>query len=152
MDWDLRQITCTQLSMQMLTLPLKDIVRPSVGWIKTIRKALGMTSQQLGKRCGISKQRVSRIEQDEISGAITLATLEKLAKQLDCELVYGLVPKKDFRRTILVQAAKKARERLERVSHTMVLENQGTSEKERMEQLELLVKQILDKNIKSLWD
>jgi predicted DNA-binding mobile mystery protein A len=150
MDWGLRQITCGQLSVQIL--PLKEVVRPSIGWIKTIRKVLGMTSQQLGKRCGISKQRVLRIEQDEVLGVITLATLEKLAKQLDCELVYGLVPKKDFKRTILVQAGKKARERIERVSHTMVLENQGISEKEERQQLELLMKQILDKNIKSLWD
>ena len=85
MDWNLRRITCRQMMKQLEAIQKFNI--PAAGWVRTIRKALGMTSIQLAKKCGVSKVRILRIEQDEISGHTTLATLEKVAEQLGCRLI-----------------------------------------------------------------
>ena len=48
--------------------PLRDTMPPHKGWIRAIRDALGMTGEQLAKRLGVSKKRISRIEHDEVVG------------------------------------------------------------------------------------
>ncbi|VAX03953.1 hypothetical protein MNBD_GAMMA20-319, partial [hydrothermal vent metagenome] len=72
----------------------ESFVRPSRGWIKAIREALGMTTTQLAKRLGVVQSRTVAIEQAEAKGSITLNSLEKAANALDCRLVYALVPRK----------------------------------------------------------
>lgn len=72
---------------------LKDIPRPSAGWIKAIRSGLGMSLQQLGDKLGISRQSIQQIEQRESRGTITINTLQELASAMDMQLVYGFAPK-----------------------------------------------------------
>ncbi|WP_425361840.1 mobile mystery protein A [Candidatus Tisiphia endosymbiont of Mystacides longicornis] len=127
-------------------------ITPPTGWLKTIRKAIGMSTAQLAKKCAVSTQRILRIEQDEILGRTTLTTLEKTAEQLGCRLVYAFVPKKDFLKIIEEQAEKKALEKLNRISHSMVLEDQKVVNKMQKDQLDLLKDQLMRKNIKSLWE
>jgi predicted DNA-binding mobile mystery protein A len=110
-----------------------------------------MTTIQLAKRCGLSKQRILRIEQDEILGRTTLATLEKVAQQLECKLVYAFFPQKDLLQMIEDQAEQKALEKLVGISHSMKLENQKIAETIQKEQLELLKEKLIRENIKSLW-
>ncbi len=45
-----------------------------------MRQALGMTMQDLGERLGVIKQRVERIEKDEVSGKVTLQTMQETAR------------------------------------------------------------------------
>ena len=52
-----------------------------------------MTVRDLGRRLGIASSSVTRLEQREREGAITLAALRKAAAALDCELVYAVVPR-----------------------------------------------------------
>ncbi len=137
--------------MYQLT-PLNGFITPPTGWLKTIRKAIGMSTAQLAKKCAVSTQRILRIEQDEILGRTTLTTLEKTAEQLGCRLVYAFVPKKDFLKIIEEQAEKKALEKLNRISHSMVLEDQKVVNKMQKDQLDLLKDQLMRKNIKSLWE
>ena len=76
--------------------PLRNsqaFARPPRGWLKAVREALGLTSAQLGKRMGVSQPRILEIEKSEKSGSITLDTLERAANEMDCKLVYALVPK-----------------------------------------------------------
>jgi DNA-binding XRE family transcriptional regulator len=54
---------------------LSKLNHPEIGWVKTIREALGMNTRQLGKRCNVSSERIIRIESDEMEGRTTLATL-----------------------------------------------------------------------------
>ncbi len=70
--------------------------RPSRGWLKAIREALGMTTAQLGQRLGVVQSRVVAIEQAEAKGTVTLNSLEKAAQALDCRLVYALVPRQSL--------------------------------------------------------
>lgn len=72
---------------------LQRTATPRCGWTKTIRLALGMSSNALGERLGITAQGARKLEQAEASGAITLNTLARLAHGLDCELHYVFVPR-----------------------------------------------------------
>ncbi len=150
MDWNLRKLTCKQLMSQLQ--PLLIVKRPNVGWVQTIRKTLGMTNLQLARKCKLSKQRILRIEKDEILGRTTIATLDKIAEQLGCTLVYSFVPKKDLVAIIEEQAQKRALEILSRVAHSMILEEQKVDIAMQKEQIEWLKDQLMKQNIKSLWD
>lgn len=100
---------------------------PSLGWIRTIRQALGMSGSQLGRRIGVTKQAITAFEADERRGGITLAALRKVAAGLNCDLVYALVPRDSLSKTMEDAARAIARSELNRVRHTMSLEAQGTS-------------------------
>ena len=72
---------------------LQPTAAPRCGWTKTVRLALGMSSQALGERLGVTAQGVRKLEQAEASGNITLNTLARLANGLDCEVRYVFVPR-----------------------------------------------------------
>jgi predicted DNA-binding mobile mystery protein A len=104
---------------------LQGVVVPSSGWIKAIRKSLGMSMQQLGKKLNISKQGVFEIERREKEGAITLNSLKDVAHSMDMELVYGFVPKDGSLDALIERRAREiATQIVQRASHTMVLEGQ----------------------------
>jgi len=58
------------------------ILRPPKGWVKAIREALGMSTEQLATRTGVTKPRVYEIEKAEVSGSITLNSLKRAAHAL----------------------------------------------------------------------
>lgn len=66
---------------------------PRCGWAKTVRLALGMSSNALGERLGMTAQGARKLEQAEASGNITLNTLARLAHGLDCDVQYIFVPR-----------------------------------------------------------
>ncbi|RMA61359.1 putative DNA-binding mobile mystery protein A [Acidovorax sp. 100] len=72
---------------------LQPTATPRSGWTKTVRLALGMSSQALGERLGVTAQGARKLEQAEASGNITLNTLARLAHGLDCEVRYVFVPR-----------------------------------------------------------
>ncbi len=150
MDWKIRKLQGKQLDR--LLSPLGKLSCPKDGWVKTIRLTLGMTSKQLGKRIGVSSPRILKIEQDEVQERTTLATLKKLANVMDCEFVYGFVPRESLVSNIEKQALKKAKEQISRVSHTMALEDQRVEEKIKNEHIKILKEELLTKNIKRIWE
>ena len=66
---------------------------PRCGWTKTLRLALGMSSNALGERLGVTAQGARKLEQAEANGTVTLNTLARLAHGLDCEVHYMFVPR-----------------------------------------------------------
>jgi predicted DNA-binding mobile mystery protein A len=130
--------------------------RPREGWVKTLRKALGMTMQQLADRLHVSRSRVAQLEDSEQRQAITLRTLEKVAEAMDCKLVYALIPKKTLEGKTLEDLLKiKANEIAEKiiahVGHSMSLEKQSIEQKQQKEQKEALTKKLLEGPLKKLW-
>lgn len=130
-------------SREHLDERLKDfgsVVRyspPVRGWIRAIREALGMTTQQLARRLGIKQPSAVALEQSEVKGSIELATLRRVADALDCTLVYAFVPKQSLEETVRARARKFLRRRRAPVEHSMLLEDQkvqGKAEKERLEE------------------
>lgn len=99
--------------------------RPLLGWVKTLRNALGMTAAQLAKRMNVSQARVSNIESAEIEGTLTLNKLNGAAEALNCKLVYFLVPEKNLEEIVKEQAMKSVAESNKNVAHSMGLENQS---------------------------
>ena len=126
--------------------------RPSRGWIKAIREALGMTTAQLARRLGVSQPRVTAMEKGEIQGSLTLESLEKAAHAMDCRIVYALVPRKPLVDTVSEQAQRKARNKLASTSHSMVLEAQGVDRETETEQVERLARRLQAKAGAALWD
>ncbi len=100
--------------------------RPSDGWIRAVRKALGMSVRQLATRMGMSQQAVSQFEASELDDSVTLKTLRKAAEAMGCQFVYAIVPLSGSLQDIVrEQATQKAKEIATAVDHTMQLEAQG---------------------------
>lgn len=128
------------------------LARPPRGWIRAIRESLGMTTAQLAKRIGVSQPRAVAIEQAEKSGAITMESLERAARALDCELVYALVPRKPLEELAEDRALGVVKRRLARTGHSMALEDQSVAPEDEQEQLKRLQRRLLDGKGSALWD
>lgn len=126
--------------------------RPKQGWVRTLRKMLGMTTHQLASRLGVDRSRVLKIEQAETEDAVTLRTLRETARALQCELVYAFVPKESLSTILENQAKKIAKKRIRTVAHSMSLERQSTSPQFQKEQLDECVKNLLSGHRKHLWE
>jgi predicted DNA-binding mobile mystery protein A len=116
--------------------------RPPVrGWIKAVREALGMTTEQLGKRLGIKQPTLVAIEQSEAKGSIELATLRRVAEALDCTLVYALVPNKSLEAAVRDRARAFQRKRRAPIEHSMLLEDQSVKGKDTEAQLDEILRE-----------
>lgn len=124
---------------------------PPRGWIKAIREALGMTTAQLAKRLGVSQPRVVAIEKAEITGAITLETLGRVAQALDCRLICCLAPKMPLTELAASRAAMLARQRMQSTRHSMALEAQSVDAADEREQLRALARSLLEQPGSALW-
>lgn len=132
---------------------LKDLAIPSIGWIKAIRTALGMSLQQLASRLSITKQSAAEIEQREQDGSITLKSLREAARALDMELVYGLVPKDGSLEALIDRKARElATQIVSRTSHSMKLEDQENSSTRIKKAIEERTEELKREMPKSLWD
>lgn len=131
---------------------LKYFNPPVFGWIKAIRTSLGMSGRQLANRIGVTKQSISRIEQDEVAGAITIKTLRKVAEGLDCVLVYGFVPRTSLGNMVKERSEEVARDRLHRVNQTMTLERQEIKSESIEKIIEEDIKKMVEKMPRNLWD
>ena len=99
--------------------------RPPKGWLRAIRDALGMTTAQFARRLGVSQPRIIELEQSEVSGSVTLNTLQRAAEALGCRLVYTLIPEKPLAETVRERAELIAERQLKAVEQTMRLEDQS---------------------------
>ena len=114
---------------------------PVRGWIKAIREALGMTTQQLASRLGVRQPTVVGIEKSEERGNIELATLRRVAEALDCTLVYALVPNRPLEGTIRDRARAFERRRRSPIEHSMRLEDQSVKVKNNEARLDEVVRE-----------
>ena len=71
---------------------LRDIEVPERGWIATVRRALGMSAEQVAQRKGVSRNAVYQAERSEKDGAVSLKQMEMLAKAMGGRFVYAIVP------------------------------------------------------------
>src|SRR5580704_5310380 len=110
--------------------PLIKSARPPKGWLRAVRDALGMTTAQLGKHLGVSQPRIVELEQSEVSGRVTLNTLQRAAEALGCRLVYALVPDRPLADTVRERADLVAAREASAVSQTMRLEGQEVTDTE----------------------
>ena len=132
--------------------PLLKSQRPPKGWVRAIRDALGMTSAQLARRIGVSQPRVVELEQSEVSGSITLHSLQRAAEALGCRVVYALVPDEPLEKTVRERAEHVAGLRAATIEHTMRLENQAVNDKTAARKLREQLAEDLSRRPARLWD
>ncbi len=141
------------LDKRLSLLPNTDaLARPPRGWIRAIREALGMTSAQLAERLGIAQPSALGLEKAEASNAITIATLERAARALDCTLVYALVPRQPLEAIVRERALQVASERVRTIGHSMTLEDQRVGEDDERAHLERLMRKLIDGPGSALWN
>jgi predicted DNA-binding mobile mystery protein A len=104
----------------------REVPRPSKGWIRTIRQALGVSSGELARRLGTSRQLPLQLEKGEAEDRVTLKSLRAAGNALDCDLVYALVPRAGSMQELIENRARaEAKNRVLGVEHSMALENQA---------------------------
>ncbi|WP_370089979.1 mobile mystery protein A [Ekhidna sp.] len=132
---------------------LQDEAIPSIGWIKAIRTALGISLQQMANKLSITKQSAAEIEQREIEETITLKSLREAAIALDMNLVYGFVPKDGSLDHLIDRKARElATKIVSRTSTTMKLEDQENSEQRIRKAIEQRADELKREVPKILWD
>ncbi|MDQ0651604.1 helix-turn-helix domain-containing protein [Pseudomonas cedrina] len=124
---------------------------PQGGWLRSIRESLGRSLRAQAEIAGVSSVTLTKSERSEAEDRISLAQLRKLAAALDCELVYGLVPKKPLHEVIQDRAELMAKQEILGVAHSMSLEDQRPSDAFIELQIDERRKELLDGSWKRLW-
>jgi predicted DNA-binding mobile mystery protein A len=127
---------------------LRGFPRPSRGWVRAIREALGMSAAALAACMGTTAGAVTRLEQSEAGDRIRLDTLRRAADALECDLVYLLIPRRPLTTVVRERAAELAHWQVAAVKQTMSLEDQATGQTQEME--DQLTQQLLDRG--GLWN
>ena len=97
---------------------------PRGGWVKALRKALGMPQAYVAEKMGVSRQAISSLEQREADGSVTLTALEQAAQALGGRVVYAIVLERSIMETLERRAVSRAKQMTGSVRHTMRLEDQ----------------------------
>lgn len=147
-------LSATQLDRKLSTLResaahLRN-ARPLGGWIRAIRRGLGMSTIALGRRLKLAQQSVVQLEENEKTNTITLASLRRVAAALDAELVYAIIPRKNLRESITARAREVAAKRVAPIAHSMKLESQGLADDELQGRIEELARE-LERRPRELW-
>jgi predicted DNA-binding mobile mystery protein A len=132
--------------------PMANSPRPPKGWVRAIRDALGMTMAQLAGRLDVSQPRIVELEQSEVSGSVTLHTLQRAAEALGCRLVYALVPERPLAEIVHERAETIAERQSAAVQHSMRLEDQAVPDKRASKALRRQVIDDLLRRPARLWD
>ena len=130
---------------------LREQAPPRVGWIRAIRQALGMRTSQLAARLGVTKQAVADLERREAEGSVTLSALRKAANAMECDLLYAIVPRRPVKDILWSRARAVAAKRLERIAHSMHLEEQTVPSEEYDQQVEDLTAELMRSFPRELW-
>ncbi len=131
---------------------IRGVQRPAKGWLRAIREALGMSGKQFARRLGVAPPRITALEKNEMSGSVTIKTMQKAADALECDFVYAIIPRKNLTDIVRKRALSLATKRLGRVSHSMLLEAQQLPDVEQKKVFDYEVEELIRNMPKELWD
>lgn len=130
-----RQIVLNGLEQQIDSLKgaRSAVRRPVHGWLRAIRESINVSQSSLAKKLGISRQAYAEFETAEARGAISLASLQRAAEALGCELVYFALPREKIARTFteLAHWHDPHSHHLAATEHSMALEGQAVGDLKR---------------------
>ena len=126
--------------------------RPSQGWVRAVREALGMTQKTLARRIGISRPSVAALESGETGGNVTLARLRRAADALGCDLEYVLIPRQPLEDMVAHQAARRAERRLSRINQSQALEASSVTTTSLSAAVKDLAQEYQTQRPSDLWD
>jgi predicted DNA-binding mobile mystery protein A len=124
---------------------------PPEGWLRTVRKALGMSGAQLAKKMRVTRARVAQAERAELNGGVTLKSMQATAEAMGCRFVYAIVPPKRIEDIIMAQARKKAMALVGTASKHMALESQTLPDDKIAQAVERLTRDIAQEMPPDLW-
>ncbi len=128
------------------------VVVPPEGWIRTVRKALGMSGAQLARKMGVTRARIAQAEKAELDGGVTLKSMEAMAKAMGCRFAYAFVPPGTIENVLIQQAREKAIAIVDRAGVHMALEDQALSAPRREAEIARVMQDLLRDMPADLWD
>jgi len=148
-----KQITREQYSRLIgkAAVLLSQLLPPKEGWIRTVRKAMGMSGSDLSKRLNNSRTGAAYLERAELDGRITVNKLKEAAEALNCRLVYGFVPNISIEDSISQQAELKARTLSDYADTQMMLEAQSLTKQELEKEILRLKEKFIREMPRDLW-
>jgi predicted DNA-binding mobile mystery protein A len=104
-------------------------IKPARGWLRAIREAIGMTQTEAALKIAVQRQSFAQFEFAEERGTISVASLQRAAGALDCELVYFVVPRGSPGRTFgeLARSRDPQWSHQDATEHSMALETPHSS-------------------------
>ncbi|HEY5533486.1 MAG TPA: mobile mystery protein A [Ignavibacteria bacterium] len=149
-----QKLILEQTDKKILLLKKVDgLVVPSMGWIYSIRQALGMSLRQLGNKLNITPQSVKEIEEREKNGTVSLKVLKQFGQALNLKLVYGFLPINGSLEEIIERRAYElAKEIVNRTSISMRLEDQENNPKRIQKAIKEKTEELKSVMPKYLWD
>ena len=140
------------LDQKIRSEPLQSIAVPRKGWLKGIREALMMTSEQLAERMGIVQAGVMNMEKRELKKTVSLNMLERAATAMNCRLVYAVIPiSGSLEKTIDDQSLFAAKKIAKPIMHSMNLENQSVLPPETRLQIQEMAQELKLKGDRRIW-
>jgi predicted DNA-binding mobile mystery protein A len=125
---------------------------PSVGWLRAVRKALGMTGANLARRMDLTRARIAKAEKAELDGSATIKSMRAAAEAMGCQFVYAIVPPKSVENLIIDQARKKAMAVVMTANKHMALESQMLSKEKIEQEITRLTRDFVHEMPSDLWD
>jgi predicted DNA-binding mobile mystery protein A len=131
---------------------VEDLKQPAEGWISGVRKALGMSLADLGKRVNKTRSTVSSIERSEKGGRATIQSMNTLAEGMGCKFVYAIIPPDgDIEEVMMAHARKKARALVNQASTHMALEKQSLSAETINDEIERITCDLMESINSDFW-
>lgn len=125
-----------------------------LSWLKAIRGALGINTRQLAARLGLEHAAILQFEKREAAGTVSLESIQKVAQAMRCRFVYAIIPDAPFMSLDAIvddQSLQAAQEIVEKVDHTMRLEQQGVSSHQSNAHAKEIAQQLKDSMDPMLW-
>jgi predicted DNA-binding mobile mystery protein A len=125
---------------------------PPEGWLRTVRSALGMSGAEVAKKMGVTRARITKAEHAELTGGVTLKSMQATAEALGCRFVYAIIPSSGrIEDIITAQARKKAIAIVGTVTKHMALENQKLPDDKIAQEVERLTREIAQEMPSDFW-
>jgi predicted DNA-binding mobile mystery protein A len=111
-----------------------------------------MSGAQLARRMGVTRARIAKAEQAELTGGITIKSMQAAAGAMGCQFVYAIIPPETVEDLIAAQARKKASTIVSRASGHMALENQTLPDEKIVNEVRRLAADLARDMPSDLWD
>ena len=154
MNYQKQNIIIEQVDKKLLAFDmLRDVKRPSDGWVHAIRSGMKMSLRQLGERLSVTPQSIKELETREKYGTATIDALDKAGKAMNMRLVYGFIPEEGSISEMIEQQARKvATQVVKRTSISMKLEGQENSAERIQRAIDELTEELKREMPRYLWD
>lgn len=147
--------TVVQKQYQRIINDAANRFRPQIpleGWLRTVRKALGISGAQLARKMGVTRARVAQAEHAELSGGATLKSMQTAADAMGCRFVYAIVPEKRIEDIIAAQARRKALALVRTTSTHMALESQNLPDDKIAAEVDRIANELLREMPPDFWN